>query len=99
MKIERVETTILRKPVNTRFGGSQYNYDVGGYLLTRVYTDDGLIGHATTYFGLIASGMATVKQVIDCELAPVLIGQDPHFVRALRRQMHARISLRWITPC
>ncbi len=92
MKIERVETTILRKPVNTRFGGSQYNYDVGGYLLTRVYTDDGLIGHATTYFGLIASGMATVKQVIDCELAPVLIGQDPHFVRALRRQMHARIE-------
>ena len=53
MKIERVETTILRKPVNTRFGGSQYNYDVGGYLLTRVYTDDGLIGHATTYLSLI----------------------------------------------
>lgn len=92
MKITRVVTTVLKKPIKTPFGGSQYTYDVGGYLLTQVHTDDGHIGHATTYFGLIASGMATVKMIIDKELAPLLVGEDPHFVRALRRKMHARVE-------
>lgn len=92
MKIIKVDTTILRKPVKNTFGGSQHNYDVGGYLLTRVYTDEGHIGYATTYFGLIASGMETVKIIIERELAPVIIGEDPHFVRALRAKMHSRVE-------
>ena len=92
MKITKVETTILKKPIKNTFGGSQHNYNVGGYLLTRVYTDDGNIGWATTYFGLIESGMATVKMIIDRELSQVIMGQDPHFVRELRAKMHARVE-------
>ena len=92
MKIERICTTILKRPVEKKFGGSKYNYDVGGYLLTQVYADDGNIGCATTYFGLIESGMATVRKIIDEELSSVLVGEDPHFVRFLRRKMYSRIE-------
>lgn len=87
MKITKVETIVLKREVKNPLGGSQYTYDVGGHLLTRIYTDEGLVGNATTYFGLIASGMETVKLIIDRELTPVLLGQDPHMVRMLRRQM------------
>ena len=97
MKIERICTTILKRPVEKKFGGSKYNYDVGGYLLTQVYTDDGNIGCATTYFGLIESGMATVRKIIDEELSSVLVGEDPHFVRFLRRKMYSRIEYYGIT--
>lgn len=92
MKITKVETTILKKPVEKTFGGSLHNYNVGGYLLSRVYTDDGYTGWATTYFGLIESGMLTVKTIIDNELSPILVGQDPHFVRKIRTQMHQQVE-------
>lgn len=89
MKITRLEAIPLRRPVQNAFGGSQFNYDVGGHLLVRVFTDEGFTGSSTIYFGLIASGMETVKLIIDRELAPRLIGENPHFVRKLRDDMHA----------
>ena len=67
---------------------SLHTYDVGGHLLTRIYTSDGIVGTATTNFGRVHSGMATVKMIIDDELAPILIGKNPHNVRALRKEMY-----------
>ena len=89
MKIVGVETIVLKCKVENPLGGSQFTYGVGGHLLVRLHTDDGLVGNATSYFGRIESGMATVKKIIDRELAPVLIGQDPHFVRRIRHDMAA----------
>ena len=88
MVIDRVETIILKKRVENPVSDSMHTYDVGGHLLTRIYTDDGIVGSALTYFGRINSGMATVKLIIDRELAPILIGKNPHHVRALRKEMY-----------
>lgn len=87
MLIDRVETIILKKKVENPVADSLHVYDVGGHLLTRIYTDDGIVGSALTYFGRIHSGMATVKMIIDNELAPLLIGKNPNFVRELRKEM------------
>ena len=60
MIIDRVETIILKKRVENPVSDSLHTYDVGGHLLTRIYTDDGIVGSALTYFGRIVSGLATV---------------------------------------
>ena len=87
MKITGVETIILQKPVDHPVSDSLHTYDVGGHLLTRIYTDEGITGTALTYFGRIRSGMETVKIIIDRELAEVIRGQDPHMVRKIRNDM------------
>lgn len=88
MVIDRVETIILKRRIEKPVADSLHVYDVGGHLLTRIYTNDGIVGSAVTYFGRINSGMATVKMIIDRELAPILIGRNPHHVRALRKEMY-----------
>lgn len=87
MKITRVETIILQKKVENPVSDSLHTYNVGGHLLTRIYTDEGIVGSALTNFGRIASGMETIKLIIDRELSPILIGQDPNFVRKIRNDM------------
>jgi L-alanine-DL-glutamate epimerase-like enolase superfamily enzyme len=87
MVITKVETIILQKKVENPVADALHTYDVGGHLLTRIYTDADIVGSALTYFGRIPSGMATVKLIIDAELAPVILGKDPNFVRALRSDM------------
>jgi len=66
---------------------SLHVYDVGGHLVTRVYTDNGIIGEAVTYFGRINSGMATVRLIVDTVLNPLLMGKDPNFIREIRKDM------------
>lgn len=87
MKITKVETIILQKPVENPVSDSLHTYNVGGHLLTKIYTDEGIVGSALTYFGRIPSGMKTVKLIIDSELSNVIVGQDPHMVRKLRNEM------------
>ncbi|MCI9338201.1 MAG: mandelate racemase/muconate lactonizing enzyme family protein [Lachnospiraceae bacterium] len=88
MKITGVETIVLKKPVEHPVSDSLHTYDVGGHLLTKVRTDEGVTGTALTYFGRIHSGMETVKLIIDRELSEVIRGQDPHMVRKIRNDMY-----------
>ncbi len=87
MKITQVETIVLQKKVENPVSDSLHTYNVGGHLLTRIHTDTGITGCALTNFGRIASGMETLKLIIDRELAPLLIGQDPDFIRKIRNDM------------
>lgn len=87
MTIDRVETIILVRNVDSPVADALHVYDVGGHLLTRIYTTDGIVGSSVSYFGRIPTGMATVKDIVDGVLAPVLIGQNPHNVRKLRHEM------------
>ena len=87
MKIAKVETIVLKKKVENPVSDSLHTLDVGGALVTRIYTDDGIVGTGINTFGRIESGMATVKFIIDRELAPLLIGRDPNFTREIRHDM------------
>ena len=42
MVIDRVETIILKRRIEKPVADSLHVYDVGGHLLTRIYTNDGI---------------------------------------------------------
>jgi len=87
MKITGVRTMIVRRKVENPVADSLHVYDVGGHLVTMIDTDEGITGYGLTYFGRIESGMETVKMIVERVLAPVITGQQPHFVRKLRSEM------------
>ena len=87
MKITGVETIILKQEVKGAVSDSLHTYDVGGNVITKVHTDEGITGHGLTYFGRIESGMETIRLIVERVLAPELIGKDPHFIRMHRNSM------------
>ncbi|GHU79319.1 mandelate racemase [Clostridia bacterium] len=87
MKITKVESIPLLQNVSHPISDSQYTYVIGGLLITKVYTDDGLTGFGITHFGRNESAMSTVKTVVDGVLAPIMMGRDPHYIRELRNEM------------
>lgn len=87
MKITEIQTMILKKEVSSPVSDSRHTYDVGGHLVTKVVTDAGIAGYGLTYFGRIKAGMSIVKTIVEQVLTPVLLGQDPCFVRKLRDDM------------
>ena len=87
MKITGVRTIILKKKVENPVSDSLHTYDVGGTILTLVDTDEGITGYGHINFGRVESGMETVKLIVERVLAPVIIGQDPYFVRKMRNEM------------
>ena len=88
MKITGVETIILRKEVKNPVSDALHTYDAGSDLVTRVFTDEGITGYGYTNFGRIKSGPDTMKVIIDRELAPLVVGEDPHFTRRVRDRLY-----------
>jgi L-alanine-DL-glutamate epimerase-like enolase superfamily enzyme len=88
MKITGVRTMILKKKVNKPVSDSLHTYDVGGHLVIMVDTDEDITGYGQTFFGRIESGMETVRIIVERVLSPVIIGQEPNFVRKLRNEMY-----------
>ena len=64
-----------------------HTYDAGSDLITKISTDEGIIGYANTFFGRNKFGAETLKVIIDKELAPVIIGEDPYFSRRIRDKL------------
>ena len=74
MKIERIETIPIRIPLKTQYSGSNYSMRNRCTIITRIYTTDGLIGEC--YNGDEDDTMAAIKQIVDDEITPRLLGQD-----------------------
>ena len=80
MKIERIETVPLRMPLPRTFRGSNYFMTHRCTIITRVYTDAGIVGEC--YNGDEDSAMPDVVRIIHDEIAPRLIGMDAFNVEA-----------------
>lgn len=87
MKITGIETIILRKEVINPVRDALHTYDAGSNLITRITTDEGIVGYANTTFGRTKAGPEALKVILDKELAPVIIGEDPHFSRRIRDKL------------
>jgi L-alanine-DL-glutamate epimerase-like enolase superfamily enzyme len=87
MKITGVKTMILKRAIKHPVSDSLHAYDVGRHLITIVLTDEGVTGYGSTYFGRIESDMETVRLILERVLGPVIIGQEPYFVRKVRNEM------------
>src|SRR5262245_25535471 len=86
LKITRIEVIALNVPLPRDFRGSVYSVPQKNALITRVYTDHGPVGEAVNGEGGAAI-QREMKAIIDKEIAPGLIGQDPARIEALWWQM------------
>jgi L-alanine-DL-glutamate epimerase-like enolase superfamily enzyme len=74
LNITKIETNVLRVPLNTKYKGSHYHMTHRSTIFTRIYTDQGIVGEIFT--GDEDAGNAEIDKIIHEEIAPRLIGQD-----------------------
>ena len=70
MKIERIETFLIECPIDEPFGWSMGWTDKRGSLITKITTDDGVVGWGE------GGGSPSQTVIHDC-FAPLLVGEDP----------------------
>ena len=87
-RITAVETDLLKRPPGTPTYDAIHKLGVdSGSVVLRVRTDSGITGWASVSFGMIAGGPKVVRTILEEEVKPVLIGQDPAFPRRIRDRL------------
>jgi D-galactarolactone cycloisomerase len=74
LTIRRIETVPIRVPLGRVYRGSYYEMTHRSTIVTRVYTDEGIVGEA--YAGDEDAGLLEIEAIIQDEIAPRLIGTD-----------------------
>ncbi len=88
MRITAVETILMRFPDRSvAFWDAQHHFDRSGGLAIRLYTDAGIAGHSYVSLGVSVPSAEAVQVMVDRQLGPVLVGQDPFLPRMLRERM------------
>lgn len=91
-KITRVEAVLVSVPLKRDFGGSTYNVPEKNAILTRIHTDDGLVGECANGEGRLEAHEAGFRILRD-QVAPLLLGADPTRIEHLWARMW-RVTLR-----
>lgn len=73
-RIERIETTGLRVPLDHVYHGSYYRMRHRCAIVTTIHTDDGVVGRA--YNADTDEEQDTVRAIIHDELAPLVVGLE-----------------------
>ncbi len=85
LRITGLETDVLRRqPGRTYYDAIHQFGGENGSVVLRLRTDAGITGWASSSFGMIAGGPRVVQTILEQEIKPVLIGQDPAFPRRIR---------------
>jgi D-galactarolactone cycloisomerase len=84
MRIDKVEVIPLEVPLKQVFRGSYYSMSGRATLVTRIYTDEGIVGE--TYNGDESDGLK-IARIISEEIAPCIDGRDPLFVERMWERM------------
>jgi L-alanine-DL-glutamate epimerase-like enolase superfamily enzyme len=88
MKITGIETDVLRFPPGKIYYDAIHEFGAeGGSVVLRVQTDAGITGWAECTFGTMKGAPQVLQTILQQELKPILIGQDPAFPRRLRADM------------
>ena len=74
LTIRRIETVPIRVPLGRVYRGSLYQMTHRSTIVTRVYTDEGIVGEA--YAGDEDAGLLEIDAIIRDEITPRLIGED-----------------------
>lgn len=78
MRIERIEVVPLEVPLGKTFHGSYYSMSSRATLITRIFTDQGLVGES--YNGDEVHTQRDIGQIITDEIMPRLAEADPLMV-------------------
>ena len=74
LRITSVETIALRAPLAREFRGSYYRMTHRATVITRVHTEDGILGEA--YVGDEDGSLGPLQAITGSEIAPRLVGMD-----------------------
>ncbi|MGK9232238.1 mandelate racemase/muconate lactonizing enzyme family protein [Inquilinus limosus] len=86
-KITDVTVVAVEIPLARNFGGSRYNVTKRCTIITRMATDDGLVSEV--YNGDNRDHMRAVVDIIEKELAPLVVGEDIFSVEWIWQKMFA----------
>jgi L-alanine-DL-glutamate epimerase-like enolase superfamily enzyme len=78
LRIRSIETIGLRVPLPRVFRGSKYHRGTRCTIITRVFTEDGIVGEA--YNGDEDATQPEIRRIIHHELAPALVGHGAFHV-------------------
>ncbi len=93
IKITGLETDLLRFPPGKIYYDAIHEFGAaGGAVVLRLQTDAGITGWASSSFGTMAGGPAVLQRILEEEVKPVLVGQDPSFPKRLRSDMWAALE-------
>jgi L-alanine-DL-glutamate epimerase-like enolase superfamily enzyme len=88
MKITGIETDVLRFPPGKIYYDAIHEFGAeGGSVVLRLQTDAGITGWGECTFGTMTGAPEVLQTILQKELKPILIGQDPAFPRRLRSAM------------
>jgi L-alanine-DL-glutamate epimerase-like enolase superfamily enzyme len=88
IKITGLETDLLRMPPAQFTGDAIHDFgSEGGGVVLRLLTDAGITGWAYSSFGMIAGAPRVVQTILEYEIKPVLMGQDPAFPKKIRADL------------
>ncbi|MBS1858853.1 MAG: mandelate racemase/muconate lactonizing enzyme family protein [Acidobacteria bacterium] len=88
LKITALETDLLKRPPGTPIYDAIHKLSVdSGSVVLRLRTDAGITGWADVSFGMIAGGPRVVQTILEQEVKPVILGQDPAFPRRIRADL------------
>src|SRR5262249_13861280 len=74
LTIRAIETTPVRVPLTRTYRGSTYQMTHRSTLLTRVVTDEGVVGEA--YAGDEDAELLAIEAIVHEEIEPALLGED-----------------------
>lgn len=88
MKIKSVVATYDVAPPRDRpIRDALQVLDGGGVVKVRIETDDGLVGGSATGFGRLRAAPGVLAKLINDELAPEVVGEDPFMVRRIKDKL------------
>ncbi len=88
IKITGMETDLLRLPPSPYTGDAIHDFgSAAGGVALRLLTDAGITGWGHSTFGMIAGGPRVVQTILEQEIKPVLMGQDPAFPKKIRADL------------
>ena len=85
MRITGVRATPLASPLEEKLRWGAMEVGVKGGIIVQVMTDEGLVGVGEA--GFSAEYFPTVGPIINNQLGPMLVGQDPRDIASLWQQM------------
>lgn len=88
IKITGIETDLLRLPPAEFTGDAIHDFgSAAGGVVLRVKTDAGITGWGYSNFGMIEGGPRVVQTILESEIKPVILAQDPAFPKRIRADL------------
>jgi len=89
MKITRVSASFESQRRPRPVADALQVLDTNGNCLVTVETDEGIVGKGAIGFGRLEAAPAVLAHLVNDELAPAVVGEDPFLIRGIRDKLWA----------